>query len=322
MFSGGIRLFKLFGTEIFLQPLWFVVLFIFALPPLLGGNIIGAVAVVLLLGCLYISVIGHEFAHIFAGRYFGVQTPKIVINFFGGAAMMERIPFGLPEAIIGMVGPLFSYAVGMIIMLPFFLGVPHNNLVLEFIYNVGYVNLLLGLFNTLPIFPMDGGRILRGVLFYFNNKIVRSTKIAMIVGFITLPFAFITLIPINMFSIVIMGLLVWMCWGEWKQVQMIYRDDMKDPNLVRPDQVAWYAMVVSLYGPGSKQANDARTMYSNIEFDKLADQTDAEWQASSPAEKLKTQALAVQYLLEKHDPEALSQLQDVLGKDLLGKNKQ
>lgn len=312
MFNGGIRLCRLFGTEIFLHPMWFFILFMFILPPIIEGNIIGAAIMTLFLVCLYASVVGHEFAHIFAGRRFGIDTPRIVVNFFGGVAMMERIPFGLPEAIIGMMGPVFSYILGITIMLPFLLGVPHTDPVLDFLYNVGYVNLLLGLFNTLPIFPMDGGRILRGILFHFNRKIVFSTKVAMIVGFIVLPLAFATFIPLNVFCIIIMGIIVMMSWGEWKQVKALYRDDMQDANLLLPDHVEWYAIGVSLFGPDTKEVKDIRTKYSNVEFDRAADEIDAGWRAFTPEEQRRVHVATLKKFLSTSDPALLAELQAVI----------
>jgi len=224
MLNKGIRLGKFFGTELILNPLWFIILVVFALPPLIEGNLVAATTMILFLIILYISVIGHEFAHIFAGRRYGIKTRKVVISFFGGAAMMDRIPFGLPETLIGIAGPAFSCWVGTLIVLPFLLGIPHTNAISAFIFQVGQINLFLGLFNILPIFPMDGGRILRGILYHFTKKIVLSTKIVMIVGFCTIPLAFLTMLPFNLLTIVIMGLIVKMCIDEYDMIKNMYND--------------------------------------------------------------------------------------------------
>jgi len=288
MFSGGIRLCRLFGTEILLHPLWFLLLAVFVLPSLLAGQVAAAATITLFLIFLYASVIGHEFAHIFVGRWYGIQTEKVIINFFGGAAMMERIPFGIPESNIGMAGPLFSYVLGVLLSLPFWCGVPHTSFVLDFIYQVGYINLFLGLFNTLPIFPMDGGRILRGVLFHFNRKIVLSTKIVMIVGFCVIPIAFVTLIPPTFFSIIIVGLIIKMCLDEYNMVKMAYKD-VSDPNKLDPLRVSQCEALIYVFGPDSKDVVDFIREHTNPEFDRVIIEKISAWRLLDPLDKRKLQ---------------------------------
>jgi Zn-dependent protease len=276
-----------------------MILLFFVFPPLLEGNMMGALMSLALLVCLYASVVAHEFAHIFMGRRFGIQTRTIIINFFGGAAMMDRIPFGLPEVAIGIAGPTFSAVLGALIFIPFVLGASHGNMVSNLIYNIGYINVILAFFNLLPIFPMDGGRILRGVLFHFNRKIVLSTKIVVIVGFTILPVAMLTLVGINLWTMIIMGLILWMGLQEWKQVRLIYRDDMQNPNLLHPNQVREYIMAVSIFGPDAPESKALRARYSNVEFDRVADTFDDTWRQLSPEQQKEIQTYTQTHLEDK-----------------------
>jgi Zn-dependent protease len=307
MFSGGIRLCRLFGTEIFLHPLWFLLLAIFALPHIIEGDILAAGVMILFLVILYASVIGHEFAHIFAGRWYGIQTKKVIINFFGGAAMMDRIPFGIPETFIGMMGPAFSFTLGTLLTLPFLLGVSYTNPVLAFAFHVGQINLMLGLFNILPIFPMDGGRMLRGILFHLNRKIVLSTKIVMIVGLCTIPLAFLTLLPYNLFTIIIMCLIVKMCIDEYQMVKVVY-GGVDNPNQLDPLRVSQCTALIYVLGPDAKEVKEFRQQHSNPEFDRVIEDTITGWNQLDPLEKRKLQIDTLCTTLCQNDSDMAAQM--------------
>ena len=146
-----------------------------------GGSpaAIGGVLFILL---LFACVVLHEFGHALAGKAFGINTPDITLLPIGGVARLERIPDEpLQELVIAAAGP----AVTALIALGAFVGggswdypptVKTNIPDLLFTINV-----VLLLFNLLPAFPMDGGRVLRALL-ATRISYARATQIAATVG--------------------------------------------------------------------------------------------------------------------------------------------
>ncbi|MEJ2377387.1 MAG: site-2 protease family protein [Pseudolabrys sp.] len=124
---------------------------------------------------LFLCVLLHEFGHIFTARAFGVTTPYVTLLPIGGVAQLERIPEEpYEEFLIAIAGPLVNVEVSMIDRL-------------------AIVNLFLALFNLIPAFPMDGGRVLRAAL-ATKWGYVRATEISATVGqFVAFALGFIGL---------------------------------------------------------------------------------------------------------------------------------
>jgi len=118
---------------------------------------------------LFVCVVLHEFGHILAARHFGVKTPDILLLPIGGVSRLERMPEEpREEIVIALAGPLVSLLIGLAILLV--LGFPLPDVSagfdgpMEIVVQLGWLNLLLAVFNLLPAFPMDGGRVLRALL--------------------------------------------------------------------------------------------------------------------------------------------------------------
>lgn len=129
------------------------------------------------------SVLLHELGHSFVALRKGVKIRGITLMLFGGVAQLEEMPSGPgEEARVALAGPLVSFLVGAVC----FLAVPvvgradHPNLAFSVSY-LGYINIFLGVFNLLPAFPMDGGRILRSLL-AARLPFVTATKVAASIG--------------------------------------------------------------------------------------------------------------------------------------------
>lgn len=148
-------------------------------------------AVVTILG-LFACVTLHEFGHALAARKYGVGTRDIVLYPIGGVARLERLPKKpWQEFVVAIAGPLVNFAIALII-LPYILFVPDA---LSGLLNSGglagsagdilpalfFLNIGLGIFNLIPAFPMDGGRILRALLAMKLPR-VRATLFAARVG--------------------------------------------------------------------------------------------------------------------------------------------
>jgi stage IV sporulation protein FB len=120
---------------------------------------------------LFLCVLAHEFGHVFAARAFGVQTPDVTLLPIGGVARLERIPEEpIQEFLIAIAGPLVNVAIALVLLALFGadLSTRHmaavDNAQVSMVDRLASVNLFLALFNLLPAFPMDGGRILRSLL--------------------------------------------------------------------------------------------------------------------------------------------------------------
>lgn len=142
--------------------------------------LVGALNGVLMLFSIFI----HELMHsIFAQRY-GLKVTEIELYVFGGVSKIQEEPkTPKTEFIIAIVGPLTSLFLGVglftLYLQPFFLFSPI--LIVTFYYS-GYTNLILGAFNMLPAFPMDGGRVLRSILWKKRKDLLSATKTASKVG--------------------------------------------------------------------------------------------------------------------------------------------
>ncbi|HEX8826867.1 MAG TPA: site-2 protease family protein [Xanthobacteraceae bacterium] len=136
---------------------------------------------------LFLCVLLHEFGHIFTARAFGVATPDVILLPIGGVARLERIPEKPSEEfLIAIAGPLVNVAIALFL----FLSGAHlqlnrlANLDISgggLIGQLAAVNLFLALFNLIPAFPMDGGRVLRALL-ATRLGYVRATELAATIG--------------------------------------------------------------------------------------------------------------------------------------------
>ncbi|TIX71057.1 MAG: site-2 protease family protein, partial [Mesorhizobium sp.] len=137
---------------------------------------------------VFACVVLHEFGHIAAARYFGIGTPDITLLPIGGVARLERMPEEPgQEFVIAVAGPLVNVAIAALIfaLLGGSAGVEQMAGIedprMNFLARLAGVNVFLVLFNMIPAFPMDGGRILRAAL-AARLSWSRATQIAATIG--------------------------------------------------------------------------------------------------------------------------------------------
>ena len=137
---------------------------------------------------LFACVLAHEFGHIFTARAFGVATPDVTLLPIGGVARLERIPEKpLEEFLIAVAGPLVNVVIacGLVAVAGAKLDAAHLTTVesakIALVDRLAAVNLFLALFNMIPAFPMDGGRVLRALLSIRLGHL-RATEIAAMIG--------------------------------------------------------------------------------------------------------------------------------------------
>jgi Zn-dependent protease/predicted transcriptional regulator len=145
----------------------------------------------------FASVLLHELSHALVGRRHGVEIRRITLFVFGGMAHMEREPDKWrAELWMAAVGPLTSFALGALFLLWAALFVDRDQVDPQLpqtllghlgpfptlLLWLGQVNILLALFNLVPGFPLDGGRVLRAILWASTGSLRRATQWAAAVG--------------------------------------------------------------------------------------------------------------------------------------------
>lgn len=137
---------------------------------------------------LFLCVLAHEFGHIFTARAFGVKTPDVTLLPIGGVARLESIPEKpREEFLIAIAGPLVNVVIALALLGFTGAGMKYgavasiDDMKTPLVDKLAAVNLFLALFNMIPAFPMDGGRVLRAAL-ATRLGFVRATEIAASIG--------------------------------------------------------------------------------------------------------------------------------------------
>jgi stage IV sporulation protein FB len=137
---------------------------------------------------LFACVVAHEFGHVFAARYYGIATPDVTLLPIGGLARLERISEEpREEFIIAIAGPLVNVAIAGVLILFFGARLDTGMLTsiesakIPMVDRLAMVNIFLVLFNLIPAFPMDGGRVLRALL-ATRMGYLRATEVAAVIG--------------------------------------------------------------------------------------------------------------------------------------------
>ena len=169
------KLGRVAGIDLYLHPSALLVLFLVGS---IGGSILESLPFVI---ALFGSIVLHELGHALMARRYGIGTRDITLYVIGGIARLDRMPRAAgPELLITFAGPAVNLLVAavlvVVVALSRLLGLPN-----DFWLEVLYLNVGLCLFNLLPIFPMDGGRIFRALLSGWLGR-PRATEVAAAVG--------------------------------------------------------------------------------------------------------------------------------------------
>lgn len=154
----------------------------------ISGGAAAAWSGLLFMLALFACVVAHEFGHIFTARAFGVATPYVTLLPIGGVAQLERIPEKPSEEfLVAIAGPLVNVAIALVLIVFFGANLSQSaaasvdNAHIPLVDRLAAVNLFLAVFNMIPAFPMDGGRVLRAAL-AAKLGYVRATELAASIG--------------------------------------------------------------------------------------------------------------------------------------------
>jgi Zn-dependent protease/CBS domain-containing protein len=153
-----------------------------------GGGADAAINALVFILLVFACVTAHEFGHIFTARAFGVPTPDVTLLPIGGVARLARIPEKPSEEfLVAIAGPLVNVAIAVVLYGVAGADMSERHLAaidssqVSMVDRLAAVNLFIALFNMIPAFPMDGGRVLRAVLALRLGH-VRATEIAARIG--------------------------------------------------------------------------------------------------------------------------------------------
>lgn len=190
----GFRLGKIAGFEVNIDWSWLIVFFLvvyslsaFYFPRVYPGFgmitnwVLGMIAALL----LFASVLAHELMHSVVARRYGIEIKGITLFIFGGVSQTKGEP-QTPKIEFNMAiaGPLASFAIAAVFYGLRYLGVISNwpTAIVAICSYLGMINLILGIFNLVPGFPLDGGRVLRSGLWAWLGNLERATRYASYVG--------------------------------------------------------------------------------------------------------------------------------------------
>lgn len=205
MFGKSIKLFKLFGFEVKVDLSWLfiAVLISWSLGTEFSGELIGhSQTVYWWMGIggaigLFLSVVFHELWHSLVARRFGLEMKGITLFIFGGVSEMPDEPAAARiEFWMAIAGPFSSLVLSAVFFGLAWLmsagavmpslslhGYAAGTNPLTVVFStMGTMNVLLTLFNIIPAFPLDGGRVLRAAIWGANKNMLRATRIASVIG--------------------------------------------------------------------------------------------------------------------------------------------
>src|SRR5918998_5000311 len=217
--GGSFKIGRAFGIDVKIHWTFFLLLaFFFYLGFSNGGNVAAAVTASVIIVALFFCVLLHEFGHSLVAQRFGIEVPDITLLPIGGLARLKSLPENpWDEVKIAIAGPLVNVALA-----PLFFAAaaglgadllrPANVLeggasVGQILAYLGIMNLALAIFNLIPAFPMDGGRILRGLL-ATRLGAVRSTDIASTVGQVFAVGFFVLAFVTNSFTLALVAVFI------------------------------------------------------------------------------------------------------------------
>lgn len=190
MLNNSLRLFTVAGIEVGVHYSWLIIFglltwslggFVFPqMVPGLDGTIallMGAISALL----LFVAVLIHELAHSFMAKARGLEARSITLFVFGGVSNLGgEAKKPSTEFLVAIVGPLASFVLaGVSMLVVIAVADVRVNVIAQYLV---FINVVLGLFNLVPGFPLDGGRVLRAILWTATGSIRRATEGAAAVG--------------------------------------------------------------------------------------------------------------------------------------------
>jgi Zn-dependent protease len=220
--TSGIKLFRLFGIQVYLHWTWFLV-------AIYGYQIrrddyASPIWPALEYLALFLIVLMHEFGHALACRSVGGRAERIMLWPLGGVAFVQ--PPQRPGAVLWslVAGPLVNLILLPVTLVAWILLNPanvHNPDLLEFVQSLAWINGILLAFNLLPIYPLDGGQILRALLWFIIGA-RRSLMVATVIGLVGAGAGLLlALLARDMWLVIMAGFAAIQSWAGFQRSRMM-----------------------------------------------------------------------------------------------------
>jgi Zn-dependent protease/predicted transcriptional regulator len=245
------------GTDIRIHVTFFLLLLWIGIIQFQHGGQAAAIEGIIFIIAIFACVVLHELGHTLAARRYGIRTPRITLLPIGGVAEMERMPENpLHEIVVAVAGPLVNVVIALVLIYGF--GAVLNAEMVatmedparSFLSRLAAVNVILVLFNLIPAFPMDGGRVLRALLATRFSR-TRATEIAASIGqAVAFLFGFLGLVSGNVLLVFVAIFVYLAASGEAMAVNL---QDVARSFKVRDAMISEFATL----GPNSNLADAA-----------------------------------------------------------------
>lgn len=220
----SINIGKIFGIRFRIHATFFLLLFFIFISTLEQFGISRAIMSTLLVCAVFVCVLIHEIGHSLIARRFGKETKSITLLPIGGVATIEEMPEKPAQEIaMAIVGPFINLAIAGILYLIVgrWSGAGLFNLypdsIKSFFAGLIGINIMLAVFNMIPAFPMDGGRVFRGIL-AIKMDYVKATSAAVFVGqAMAMLFIFFGIFYLNNWWLALIGVFLYIGAGSEKQ---------------------------------------------------------------------------------------------------------
>ncbi len=187
-FGTSIKLFTISGTAVRLHPTFFLLLAWIAGVQWLEAGPAAALSGVVFIVALFVCVVLHEFGHIYAAKLYGIGTADVTILPIGGVASLDRMPEKPgQEIVVALAGPAVTLVLAVLFYLVAGTGFDPAQVGLldqqqgSLVARLATANMALFVFNLIPAFPMDGGRVLRALL-ALPLGFTKATRVAAMIG--------------------------------------------------------------------------------------------------------------------------------------------
>ncbi|MEY4202419.1 MAG: hypothetical protein RL013_120 [Bacteroidota bacterium] len=248
---GALKIFTAFGIPVFIHwTFGFVFVFILWNAQSEGMTTMETLTYTALFMSLFVCVLLHEYGHALAARRYGVKTQDIVLMPIGGVARLEKMPDKpMQEFVVAIAGPMVNVVIAILLMLgiwlltdPAYIELMANLVIsaeegneiieetgiqipqtLQFAINLAILNIVLVIFNMIPAFPMDGGRVFRALLSMKTGR-PKATRIASMVGQVIAGLIIFYGIWTNAFMTIVLGLFV--IYGARSENAMVQLEDL------------------------------------------------------------------------------------------------